>query len=207
MATGERHEIVGAARVGRTLAGEGVPEARHVVGSFAVGQLARHHRAVQAGHAEPLHLEVQAGDVAVAEERLGILPQQVAVEVRQELHGARPAPRASDRGHAGVGEELVQLPKAALDRARREALAFQDALRDPHGEAEPLQLQDAAAEPLLVHGSRGRGHAYEVPLPERPGLPRDGHALIPDRSAIASASARCSPRPAAWRASLGSGSR
>ena len=48
-------------------------EARPVVGPVAVGQLPRHHRPVQAGEAQALHLQVQERDVAVAQQRLGVL--------------------------------------------------------------------------------------------------------------------------------------
>ena len=198
----ERQQLVGLARVGRALAGQPVPQGRGIVGAVALRELAGDHRPVQAREPDPLHLEMQQRDVAVAQQQLRVVAQQLAVEVRQQVQDPRPAARAGDGGDLGIFEELVELIDAVVDRARREAAALQDPVAQAHREAQPLELGGSAPQPLLVDRARRRRDADQVAGAQRPWLA--GHVRPGSPSAARSpprAPGACRPPPRAAPAS------
>ena len=76
-------------------------------------QVGRQHRAMKGD--EPRfarNRQVQGGDVAVADKRLGVAAQQLKVNLRQQARAAIAAAQANDGVHARVGKGGVQLLQA-----------------------------------------------------------------------------------------------
>ena len=61
-------------------------------------------------------------DVGVAAHDLGMLRDQVPIEVREQLVGVDPADRRQDHGDVGIDERVVEIGISVLDRRRTEAI-------------------------------------------------------------------------------------
>jgi hypothetical protein len=121
---------------------------------------------------------VQRGDVGVAEERLGVLGDQVEVQVGQELHGAEPAGEALDDVDLGVGEHRLQVAGAALGAAGDIAVARLDAVGQLHPVAAGLPPFDPAEQVgAVLPGTGRRRHTDAAAFRQRPAEParRDRH--------------------------------
>ena len=133
------------------------PENLAQLGEGVGGEAARGDGPVKADQSRlRVQRHVQGGDVAVADERLGIGADEVPVQQRQQAGGAIPAPHAPQRIHRGIREGRLQIRGAVRVRAREVALAIEDVLARTDAEPEGLQGLDRVADPVGLIG-RARG--------------------------------------------------
>ena len=82
------------------------------------------HGAVEGGQAELIEqAKLDAGEVAIGEERLGVFANQFEVEAREQIVGAVAAAHAGDDAGVGVGECGVQIGEALLGGSGEEEWA------------------------------------------------------------------------------------
>ena len=128
--------------------------------------------------------DVQGGDVGVAQEGLGVLGDQLEVEVGDQLHRPEPAGQALDHVDLGVGEHRLQVASPALGVAGHVAVPG----LDPVGQLHPVPPGLPPLDPpqqvrAALPGARRRRHADTAPvgqLPAEPGrLDHTGHRPTP----------------------------
>lgn len=99
--------------------------------------------------AVPPQGEVQVRDVAEPDNRLGIGPNGVEVDVVGDPVGAGAASRRDDRSHAGVSERVVQVIEPSLIVAGHEAELVESMLADLDLETPALQDLDRRLQPFV----------------------------------------------------------
>ena len=103
---------------------------------------------------------VERGDVAVADEGLGLPLHERVVEQREDPRRPVAAPHAPDRVDAIIGEHRVEIVGAGGIGARQIAIAGEEVRAGPHLEAERLQRLDGEADVLgVVRRRRGGDQA------------------------------------------------
>lgn len=73
----------------------------------------------------PVDRRMQRGDVAVADQRLGVAPDQFKVELVKQAHAAVAPTHAQDGVHGRIGKRCMQVLQALLVRPRQVALRLQ----------------------------------------------------------------------------------
>jgi hypothetical protein len=132
---------------------------------------------------------VQRGDVAVAEERLGVGADGGVIEQRQEAAGAVAAAQGEDGFHFRVGEESVQIGRAFGVAAGEVAGATAEVCACFHAEALADQMRDDFVDALRLRGGAGgRGEADEVTGREARRDEERGHGTLIFPSVILSLS-------------------
>ena len=103
---------------------------------------------------------MERGDVRVADERLGVLGDEIEVEVRDRLRRAEAALERLHHVDLRIGEERVEILPAPPCVPRDVVVAIPDALGELHAVAARFPPLDAAQDvgPAVVR-ARGRGHA------------------------------------------------
>jgi hypothetical protein len=87
---------------------------------------------------------VQGGDVGIAAEGLGVLGDQLEVEVGDQLHRPEPAGQALDHVDLGVGEHRLQVAGPPVGVAGDVVVAGPDAVGQLHPVAALLPPLDPA---------------------------------------------------------------
>ena len=111
---------------------------------------------------------MQGGDVGVATERLGVVGDQLEVEVGDQLHRPEPAGEALDHVDLGVGEHRLQVAGLGLGVAGDIGVAGLDAAGQLHPVAAGLPPLDPAQQvgPVL-EGLAGAGTPMQPPSGSR----------------------------------------
>jgi hypothetical protein len=141
--------------------------------------------AVQGGQPGPLAQgDVQGGDVGVAAEGLGVLGDQLEVEVGDQLHRAEPAGQALDDIDLGVGEHRLEVAGPALGVPGHVAVAGLDAAGQLHPVAAGLPPLDPAQQVRAALPGAGRsGHADAAAVGQHVAEPGrlDHRRIVPQR--------------------------
>ncbi len=99
------------------LAGEGGEEAGEVNAVFA-GEVGGDHGTVEAGQVEGVEeCDLEGGEVAVAEERLGVIAENVHIEGVEEVVAAVSATGCEEDADGVVGECGVEIEETLFDSA------------------------------------------------------------------------------------------
>ena len=119
------------------------------------------HGSVKRGKAEVVEqVKLDAGQIAVGEERLGMLSDQREIEAIEQVVGAVPATHAGNDGAVWIGECSVQIGEALLRRSgKEERPAFLSVCAEAGSEAECAQALKTAVYALGVCERGGRNHA------------------------------------------------
>jgi hypothetical protein len=98
----------------RTWGREGGEKRRHRWIATARNQIVDGRSVKAAEVRAPHEPQVQRGDVGVADERLGVVAEDVGIEMREQSHGAIPAGAGDNGFHVGVDPHAHETVRAAL---------------------------------------------------------------------------------------------